>query len=131
MFARRALRLPVQAQRRHASSSAARGADGIVVPMEGQSEFITKRAATTEHAHESSELWRKISLYVALPGCLLGGLWTKNLEEAHEAHHHHIVEQNGGEEPEKIPYPYLRKLEKKFPWGDGEKPLFNTLLGQD
>lgn len=86
MFARRALRLPVQAQRRHASSSAARGADGIVVPMEGQSEFITKRAATTEHAHgeyislylcihlltkhpESSELWRKISLYVALPGC--------------------------------------------------------------
>ena len=38
--------------RRFGSSHASvRGADGVVVPVEGQSDYLVKRAATSTHAH--------------------------------------------------------------------------------
>ena len=43
---------------------------------------------------------------------LLGAIWTYKCEAAHEAHLEHIKEENGGEEPEKVKYPYIGKLEK-------------------
>lgn len=66
-----------------------------------------------------AELWRKLSLYVALPALLIAGanaytLWNEHWE--HEAHR-----PPPSERPQ---YEYLNIRRKAFPWGDGDKTLF-------
>lgn len=40
-----------------------------------------------------------------------------NIEKDHHEHAAHIKEENGGEAPERIVYPYFNKRDKDFPWG--------------
>ncbi|KAF2089976.1 COX6A-domain-containing protein [Saccharata proteae CBS 121410] len=81
--------------------------------------FNRERAATKAHAAETSELWRKLSIYVVIPCLLLAGanaykLWNEHWE--HWAHEPPLEER-----PE---YPYQNIRTKNFFWGDGDKTLF-------
>uniref|UniRef100_A0A8D9AGM9 Cytochrome c oxidase subunit 6A1, mitochondrial n=2 Tax=Cacopsylla melanoneura TaxID=428564 RepID=A0A8D9AGM9_9HEMI len=62
-----------------------------------------------------TKIWRILTLYVCLPGILLGSflIWR------HETEGHH-------ERPEFIPYDYLRIRNRPFPWGDGNHSLFHN-----
>jgi len=69
------------------------------------------------HAHEGGmDLWRKLSLFGALPSC---GILMVYVYLEHTAHHH-------DEKPEYIEYDHLRKRDKRFPWGDGTRSLFHN-----
>uniref|UniRef100_A0A0K3CBB0 FGENESH: predicted gene_3.229 protein n=1 Tax=Rhodotorula toruloides TaxID=5286 RepID=A0A0K3CBB0_RHOTO len=129
MFAafRNAGRAAIRARRSY--STAAPGA-------EDTNAFIASRKAVEEHAKHSADLWRKITCvgnpllgsenwfgaakgyYVAFPAVIVAALNAKSLASEHEAHLEHIKEENGGELPERIVYPYFNKREKDFPWGD-------------
>ncbi|GAA5866577.1 hypothetical protein JCM1840_002388 [Sporobolomyces johnsonii] len=88
-----------------------------------ENDFIATRKAIEHHAKGSAELWRKITYYVALPAIVVGALNAKSMADEHERHLEHIKEENGGELPERIKYPYFNKREKDFPWGT-DKTLF-------
>ncbi|QDS68476.1 hypothetical protein FKW77_010843 [Venturia effusa] len=81
--------------------------------------FNRERAAVKQHAAESSDLWRKLSLYVAIPCLIIASanaytLWNEHWE--HEAHR---------PPPEERPqYEYMNIRNKLYPWGDGHKTLF-------
>ncbi|GAA5946022.1 hypothetical protein JCM1841_004303 [Sporobolomyces salmonicolor] len=81
-----------------------------------ENDFIKTRQAIEHHAKDSAELWRKITYYVALPAIVVGALNAKALADDHEHHLEHIKEENGGELPERIKYPYFNKREKDFPF---------------
>jgi len=80
--------------------------------------FVKEREAIKSHAASSSELWRKITYYVAFPSIVLALVNAYNLAKEHEHHIEHIKEQNGGELPERIHYDYLNIRNKSFPWGN-------------
>ncbi|CCG84465.1 protein of unknown function [Taphrina deformans PYCC 5710] len=86
--------------------------------------FVTERNAVKEHAYETSDLWRKISIYVCVPALLIAGVNAYNLYTAHQAHVLHEAEENGDNEDNDTPeYPYQNIRTKNF-WGDGDKTLF-------
>merc|ERR1712080_494543 len=89
-----------------------------------KTEFEQTRLAIEHHAAQSAELWRKITYYVAFPAIIIALLNAKNLAAEHEAHIEHMKEENGGELPERIVYPYFNKREKDFPWGP-YTPFYN------
>ncbi|GAA5891443.1 hypothetical protein JCM6882_004473 [Rhodosporidiobolus microsporus] len=105
---------------------AARRAYSTAAPeVSGSGEaFLKQREAIAHHAAGSAELWRKITYYVAFPSILIGILNAKALADEHEHHIDHIKEENGGELPERIVYPYFNKREKDLPWGPNT-PFFN------
>ncbi|KAK9900032.1 mitochondrial cytochrome c oxidase subunit VIa [Cystobasidium minutum MCA 4210] len=80
--------------------------------------FAEARQAQKEHAGGAADLWKKISFYVAIPLVAVGYVNSNNLMAEHEAHVEHIKEENGGELPERIVYPYMNKRDKEFPWGN-------------
>lgn len=41
---------------------------------------------TNEQFAETTDLWRKISFYVCIPGIVVGALWTYKVESAHAEH---------------------------------------------
>ncbi|WVQ85272.1 hypothetical protein IAT38_007437 [Cryptococcus sp. DSM 104549] len=83
----------------------------------GENDFVRKRLAVRAHAAETTDLWRKISFFVCLPGVLVGAIWTYKVEAAHAEHFEHIKHENGGELPEKPVYEYMNVRVKPFPWG--------------
>ncbi|GAA5825860.1 hypothetical protein JCM11251_000029 [Rhodosporidiobolus azoricus] len=87
-------------------------------------EFLKQRKHIEEHAAGSAELWRKVTYYVAFPSIIIGLLNAKALADEHTKHLEHIKEENGGELPERIVYPYFNKREKDLPWGPNT-PFFN------
>jgi len=74
--------------------------------------FMSGSAA--QHAG-GMDLWRKLSLFGALPSCAILMVYVY-LE--HTAHHEAA--------PEYIQYDHLRKRDKRFPWGDGTRSLFHN-----
>ncbi|PSN70058.1 mitochondrial cytochrome c oxidase subunit VIa [Corynespora cassiicola Philippines] len=82
-------------------------------------EFNRERARIAEHAAESGEFWRKLSIYVALPCLLIATVNGKMRWDAHWEHKSH--EPPRSEQPE---YPYQNIRTKNFWWGDGDKTLF-------
>ncbi|KAI1650989.1 mitochondrial cytochrome c oxidase subunit VIa [Daldinia loculata] len=81
--------------------------------------FIKERQAVKEHAAATTELWRKISLYVVPPAILLAGVNAYNLYQEHWEHWSHLPPLE-----ERVEYPYQNIRTKNFPWGDGDKTLF-------
>lgn len=79
--------------------------------------FLEAREAQKHHAGGSAELWRKLSYYVALPGVVIAYVNAQNLLKEHAEHVEHEKEENGGELPERITYPYMNKRDKDYPWG--------------
>ncbi|XP_033226021.1 cytochrome c oxidase subunit 6A1, mitochondrial-like [Belonocnema kinseyi] len=66
-----------------------------------------------QHAEKAAKMWEKLSLFVAIPVCIITAANT------YFNHHEH-------ERPEFIPYDHLRIRNKKFPWGDGNHTLFHN-----
>ncbi|KAL1463170.1 hypothetical protein WDU94_014951 [Cyamophila willieti] len=62
-----------------------------------------------------TKIWRILTLYVCIPGVILGSflIWR------HETESHH-------ERPEFIPYEYMRIRTRPFPWGDGNHSLLHN-----
>ena len=55
---------------------------------------------------ESTDLWRKISMYVCLPGVVVMGVYIYGIEAEHIHHRDHEIEENGGELPERTFFEY-------------------------
>jgi len=81
-------------------------------------DMIAERRRGEAHAVGSGELWRKITYYVAFPAIILIAINTWNLEKAHEAHMAAIIEENGGERPERLVYDYMNVRRRGYPWGN-------------
>ncbi|KAL8845348.1 MAG: hypothetical protein Q9176_000519 [Flavoplaca citrina] len=81
--------------------------------------FNRERMAVKQHAASSSDLWRKLSLYVAVPSLIIAAINAKNLWDEHWEHWEHLPPLE-----ERIEYDYMNIRTKKFFWGDGDKTLF-------
>ncbi|ORY11535.1 cytochrome c oxidase subunit VIa-domain-containing protein [Clohesyomyces aquaticus] len=79
-------------------------------------EFNRERARVQEHAAASGELWRKLTIYVAVPCMILASINGKMRWDAHWEHKSH--EPPLEEKPE---YSYQNIRTKNFWWGDGDK----------
>ncbi|CAF9909366.1 MAG: Cytochrome c oxidase subunit 6A, mitochondrial [Heterodermia speciosa] len=90
-------------------------------PLTGAADnaFNRERRAVKLHAAESSDLWRKLMIYVTLPCLLLAALNAKNLWDEHWEHEKHRPPLE-----ERVQYSYQNIRTKAFPWGDGDKTLF-------
>nr|AHA91676.1 cytochrome c oxidase subunit VIa [Diplodia sapinea]AHA91686.1 cytochrome c oxidase subunit VIa [Diplodia sapinea] len=106
-----ALRAPVT---RRTYSSAQGGFEGA-----SENAFNRERAAVKQHAAESSDLWRKLSIYVVLPALAISAANAYRLWNEHWEHESHMPPLE--ERPE---YPYQNIRTKNFFWGDGDKTLF-------
>ncbi|KAL8779570.1 MAG: hypothetical protein Q9213_006875 [Squamulea squamosa] len=80
--------------------------------------FNRERMAVKQHAAASSDLWRKLSLYVAVPALILASINAKNLWDEHWEHWEHLPPLE-----DRIEYDYMNIRTKKFFWGDGDKTL--------
>ena len=89
---------------------------GLCAPDVGRLR-IEQRQHAFEHAGKSAELWRKISLYVLIPGAVVLGAYMYKIESEHHAHHEHILEENDGQLPERPDYEYVNMKSRNFPWG--------------
>eukprot|EP01137_Pigoraptor_chileana_P019936 Opistho-2@81652 len=67
------------------------------------------------HAQATATLWKKIFLFVGIPGVGLATFNSVRLHYAHAAHPEHH---------EFVAYPHMRLRAKPFPWGDGDRSLF-------
>ncbi|KAJ9052872.1 Cytochrome c oxidase subunit 6A [Entomophthora muscae] len=79
--------------------------------------YLAELEHTRAHAKDATELWRKISLYVALPSVLLGVFNAKRLMDEHHEHEKHHPR-------EWVAYAYLKLRNKPFPWTNGDQGLF-------
>ncbi|KAF2034415.1 COX6A-domain-containing protein [Setomelanomma holmii] len=82
-------------------------------------EFNRERARIAEHAYESGEFWRKLTLYVAVP-CLI--VATVNAKLRWDAHWEHVAHDTPKEDKPEYAYQNIRT--KNYFWGDGDKTLF-------
>ncbi|KAL1973716.1 hypothetical protein VTN31DRAFT_5276 [Thermomyces dupontii] len=81
--------------------------------------FNREREAVKQHAASTSELWRKLSIYVVIPALVLAGTNAYNLWNEHWEHWNHLPPLE-----ERVEYPYQNIRTKNFPWGDGDKTAF-------
>ncbi|XP_076755088.1 cytochrome c oxidase subunit 6A1, mitochondrial [Xylocopa sonorina] len=86
----------------------ARAMDEVVV------QTVEQRSHSTGEASEN--LWKNISYFVGLPAIALSML---NVYLKHKEEEEH-------ERPEFVPMPYLKIMNKPFPWGDGKHSLFHN-----
>ncbi|RIA87706.1 cytochrome oxidase subunit VI [Glomus cerebriforme] len=84
--------------------------------------FVAKRKAVEEHAKSSSDLWKKVSLFVCPVALLVSSANALMIMKQHEAHNlehpHHEVEHP--------PFDYQKIRHKPFFWGDGDHTLFHN-----
>ncbi|KAF8202974.1 cytochrome c oxidase, subunit VIa [Pholiota molesta] len=93
-------------------------------------EYVAADKALQHHAAEASDLWRKISFYVAIPSIIVCTAWVYNAEAEHKAHIEHIKEENGGHLPEPPAYDYMNRRSKPYPWGPNTL-FFNPEVNKD
>ncbi|KAI5806873.1 putative cytochrome c oxidase subunit VIa [Geopyxis carbonaria] len=99
-------------KRRYTSLESTHKADG--------SAFIKEREAVKKHAAESSDLWRKLSIYATIPALIITGINAYGLWNEHWEHwEHHMPPLE-----ERVEYAYQNIRSKNFFWGDGDKTLF-------
>ncbi|KAH0565517.1 hypothetical protein GP486_001091 [Trichoglossum hirsutum] len=84
--------------------------------------FNRERAAVKAHATATSDLWRKLSLYVAIPALILSSINAYNLWTEHWEHWEHEVHDQPMEERPEYSYQNIRL--KNYPWGNGDKTAF-------
>ncbi|CAA9965652.1 hypothetical protein CFE70_008632 [Pyrenophora teres f. teres 0-1] len=110
-------RAPARAGRRTYSSESPKQFAGAE-----DNEFNRERAHIAQHAAESGELWRKLTIYVAIPCIIVASVNAKIRWDAHWEHVAHEEHENPrSERPE---YPYQNIRTKNYFWGDGDKTAF-------
>ncbi|KAI4171134.1 MAG: hypothetical protein LQ343_004470 [Gyalolechia ehrenbergii] len=83
--------------------------------------FNRERLAVKQHAAASSDLWRKLSIYVAIPSIILASINARNLWVEHWEHWETLPPLE-----DRIEYDYMNIRTKKFFWGDGDKASKNS-----
>ena len=79
--------------------------------------FFSSHVKDEQDHQKAAALWKNLSLYVALPSCVLVGINTYLAEKEHREHY---------KRPEFINYDHMRIINAPFPWGDGKhSALFN------
>ncbi|PWN50312.1 mitochondrial cytochrome c oxidase subunit VIa [Violaceomyces palustris] len=106
--------LPQLASRRYASTATT------------GNEFVSERQHIKEHAAKSADLWRKLSLYLCIPGSIVLGVYIYGIEAEHLKHVEHAYHENDNQVPERTVYEYNTIRKKGFPWGDGSKSFFHN-----
>ncbi|KAI9748997.1 MAG: hypothetical protein M4579_007048 [Chaenotheca gracillima] len=81
--------------------------------------FNRERAAVKQHAAETSDLWRKLSIYVVVPVLAIASANAWVLYQEHQEHEKHLPPLE-----ERPQYPYMNVRKKSFPWGSGDETLF-------
>jgi cytochrome c oxidase subunit 6a len=81
--------------------------------------FVSERRRIKEHSKETTELWRKISVYAVIPAIALAGANAWWLWKAHWEHWEHMPPLE-----DRTEYSYQNVRTKNYPWGDGDKTLF-------
>ncbi|KAF8140348.1 COX6A, subunit VIa of cytochrome c oxidase [Boletus edulis] len=94
------------------------------------SQYFAQLNALREHAAHTTDLWRKISFYVAFPATFVTCAWVYSVESEHAAHEDPLIEENNGTLPQPPPYPYLNRRVKPFPWGSNSL-FFNPRYNMD
>ncbi|KAJ2903360.1 Cytochrome c oxidase subunit 6A mitochondrial [Zalerion maritima] len=84
-----------------------------------ENEFIKERQHIKAHAVATTDLWKKISVYLAIPLLILSGANAYRLWKEHWDHWDHMPPLE-----ERVEYPYQNIRSKNYPWGDGDKTLF-------
>ncbi|KAL7415131.1 cytochrome c oxidase subunit VIa-domain-containing protein [Mrakia frigida] len=87
-------------------------------------------AAIKGHAPAAAELWRKITMYIAIPGCIACGIYVWKKEGEHLAHLEHEADLNGGFAPKKVQYEYLDMRKRPFPWSGIQSLFHNDKINQ-
>jgi len=72
-----------------------------------------------DHAGATSDLWRKLSIYMVTPALIIASVNAYVLWNQHWAHWAHMEPLE--ERPE---YPYQNLRTKNYFWGDGDKTAF-------
>ncbi|CAK7893474.1 cytochrome c oxidase subunit 13, mitochondrial [[Candida] anglica] len=85
-------------------------------------EFIKKYEEKVHHSEGVTNLWKKITYFVAVPVLILTAIPVINIELKHAKHREHLRHLSDEEWP--VQYDYLQIRTKKFFWGDGDKTLF-------
>ncbi|KAN0100536.1 Cytochrome c oxidase, subunit VIa [Tylopilus felleus] len=94
------------------------------------SQYFVNLNALREHAAHTTDLWRKISLYVAFPATVVTCAWVYNVESEHAAHEDPLIEENNGKLPQPPLYAYLNRRVKPFPWGSNSL-FYNAKYNRD
>ncbi|CCF57287.1 hypothetical protein KAFR_0C02940 [Kazachstania africana CBS 2517] len=84
--------------------------------------FKESISATESHAKGTSNLWMKISYWVAGPAILLAAINTYFVEKEHLEHRKHLEHVPDKDWPKD--YEFMNIRSKPFFWGDGDKTLF-------
>ncbi|KNC85399.1 hypothetical protein SARC_02399 [Sphaeroforma arctica JP610] len=71
-------------------------------------------AESIHHASETTDTWKKISLFVAIPGVFAIAFYTLFVMD-----HQHFKSED-----DFVQYDHMRKRVKAFPWGTGDDALF-------
>lgn len=75
-----------------------------------------------EHSKQTTDLWKKISYFVAFPSIAITGYFILNVELEHAKHREHLLHVPDEEWP--VAYSYQNVRKKPYFWGDGDKTLF-------
>jgi len=105
-----AFRAAWQRQIRQLSDSAAKP---------GENAFVAERRKVKEHAASTTDLWKKLSIYVAIPCLILAGANAYRLWNEHWEHWSHMPPLE-----ERTEYPFQNIRTKNYPWGNGDETLF-------
>lgn len=84
--------------------------------------FIKEYEEKVHHSEGITNLWKKITYFVAIPAILLTSIPVVRTELHHSEHREHLKHLSDEEWPTQYDYQNLRQ--KKFFWGDGDKTLF-------
>ncbi|KAF5375152.1 hypothetical protein D9758_000380 [Tetrapyrgos nigripes] len=86
-------------------------------PVTSKNAYLAEMEAIEHHAHETTELWRKISYYVCIPAIATCSIWVYQVEKEHKDHLEHMRHENDGVMPQPPAYEYLNVRRKPYPWG--------------
>ncbi|KAK2629652.1 hypothetical protein QTJ16_000472 [Diplocarpon rosae] len=106
-----AVRTPFQRRFASSESSGFHGAE--------DNAFNRERKAVKDHAAATSDLWRKLSIYVVVPAMIITSANAWVLWNEHWNHWEHMPPLE-----ERVEYPYQNIRTKNFYWGDGDKTIF-------
>ena len=81
-----------------------------------KSKYLQEVDASEKHAHSAIRLWKRVAVFVAVPGLILSSYNAYVVETEHLSHGR----------PEFVPYIHLRLRTKPFPWGDGNHSLLHN-----
>lgn len=84
--------------------------------------YVKKYTETVHHSEGVTNLWKKLTYFIAIPGILLTAIPVVKVELAHAEHRKHLAHLSDEEWPQQYDYQNIRS--KAFFWGNGDETLF-------